>query len=376
MLKKLVPFTVIPFFLLSTSFSAYSASKVNAVIVQKKNNVEVKYATSLWRPATENFTVRAGSTIRTGGASSAVIEYIDGTKVKIGSRSSVIVLDKLSREIKVNKGNIWYKVTKRSYGMKIHTPSAVASILGTEGGIKIEPSDQKNKDNSFKTRIKVEEQEDKVISIHNQKDGDENSDITFVLLEGSVETTAGNKKFLMKPGDKISFSTQDPNSAVKNNIGVANVRSLIESGDDEADKIKDSTLTAKGDNSSNAMQGGGMIPAAKIVSLKENMNVIRQMVESYYMDENSYPSSLSVLIEHAKKNGYNREIKNPFTSRSGMGESLFEYSSVISKFPQGVVLYSALDCKTTCGGYKILGALKPNTLLTDKGTQPYVLSNK
>lgn len=380
MLKKISKISLISIFLLSTiSPNSYSQlSKTSAVIKNKKNSVEVKYATSMWRPASDNFTVRPGSIIRTGSLSSAILEYVDGTKVKIGSRTSLVVLDKIGREIKISSGNLWYKVTKKSYGMKIYAPSAVASILGTEGGIKIEASDQKNIDNNYRTRIKIDDETNSTINISNQeKDDQDNSDVTFVLLEGEVETTAGSKKFMMKPGDKISFSAQAPESAVKKNIGVANVKALIESsGEIGDDKITDANLTNKGDNSSNAMQGGGMIPAAKIISLKENMNVFRQMVETYYMDEGSYPSSINVLLETSKKNGYFRQIKNPFTSREGVGASMVDYTSTTDKFSQGVILYKPLSCTNVCSGYKILASLRNNTLLTDKGSQPYVLSNK
>lgn len=118
----------------SASFSAISETDMRlATITSIKNNVELKYASSEWRPGRVNQLLRPGTSIRTGSLSKAELKYPDGTITRIGGRTNLTVLDKSIRAVKIDSGKMWFKVAKRSAGYRIYSPTAVAAITGTEG---------------------------------------------------------------------------------------------------------------------------------------------------------------------------------------------------------------------------------------------------
>lgn len=71
----------------------------------------------------------AGDLLETLRESKAVLNYTDGTVMRIKPRTLVEV-QPLS--IKVFKGKTWYKFTKRGSEFRIETPTLVAGIRGTE----------------------------------------------------------------------------------------------------------------------------------------------------------------------------------------------------------------------------------------------------
>ncbi len=71
----------------------------------------------------------AGDLLETLRESKAVLNYTDGTVMRIKPRTLVEV-QPLS--IKVFKGQTWYKFTKRGTEFRIETPTLVAGIRGTE----------------------------------------------------------------------------------------------------------------------------------------------------------------------------------------------------------------------------------------------------
>jgi ferric-dicitrate binding protein FerR (iron transport regulator) len=196
MLKKILLAATLMVFSLSVNSAALSANlKTTAKIASFKNSVQLKYHSSLWRNATLNQQVKPGTSIRTGEGSKAQIIYQDGTITNIGSRTSLTVLDKKTREVKIISGNFWYKVTKKSFGLKIYLPNAIATITGTEGGVKVET----------------------------------NKTVTLVVAEGTISVNMNNKKYSMKAGDKVSYSTLHPTAVDYKNIGAENVKNLFES---------------------------------------------------------------------------------------------------------------------------------------------------
>lgn len=133
MLKKIsAALTIV--FLSSVTFSAVGEVDMRqAVITELKNNVELKYGQSLWREARAEQLVRPGTSIRTGSLSKVEIKYPDGTITRIGGRTTLTVLDRSIRAVKIDSGKIWFKVAKKSAGYRIYSPTAVAAITGTEG---------------------------------------------------------------------------------------------------------------------------------------------------------------------------------------------------------------------------------------------------
>ena len=207
MIKKIL----LPLLIVTIQFQTFSAEtktdypKTTSHLVSFKNKVQLKYGDSLWRNASLNQLIKAGTTIRTGVGSKAQIIYGDGTITNIGSRTSLTVLDKNTREYKVTSGNIWYKVTKKSYGLKIYAPNAIATITGTEGGVKVESDN--NKDKTKKTGLNV----------------------TLVLSEGTISVAMNNKQYKMNAGDRVSYSTLKPTAVDYKNIGSDKVKDLFES---------------------------------------------------------------------------------------------------------------------------------------------------
>lgn len=354
--------------LLTANFNAYGdSSKTRATIIGLKNKVELKYATSLWREANQNQMVRPGTIIRTGTLAKAELLYEDATIIRLGSRTTMVVMDKESREVKINSGNFWFKVTKKSHGLKIHLPKAVASIIGTEGGVKVDVVEE-TKNNK---ELNVSEN-DGVININNDVDKDskepEKANVTVVVAEGVVETKVANKNYSMTPGYQVAFSTTDTAKVDYNDIGIDKVRSLIESS--EGDEIAVNPNPPVTDNSNGITNGITMV---KIDSLKANMNVVKQMAENYAAENGNYTNDINKLIEDAKNKRYFKAIKNPFNGRDGL---VYDYSKFNTATDSGLILYQGSDCKDgTCQGYKIYATEAKGKLLKYKG-QTYILSNQ
>jgi ferric-dicitrate binding protein FerR (iron transport regulator) len=136
MLKKLLLVSMTC--MLAINPGAYAKEK-RATIEKAVNYVQVNNgATALqvamgvkkWVTAAEGSPVYVGSSIRTGIRSVAELRYDDGTLTRIGSRTNMVISD---RKLTIKRGYIWGKVDKtKTRGLKIYSPNAVASIVGTE----------------------------------------------------------------------------------------------------------------------------------------------------------------------------------------------------------------------------------------------------
>lgn len=121
-------------FLNINTFNSYAAqSKQKATIKKIKNQVEIKFDDNSWSKANINQEITPVTSIRTGPLSKAELMFSDGTITRIGSKAFFTFLDKQNRAVKVQFGNIWFNVKKKSQGLKIYSSNAVASITGTEG---------------------------------------------------------------------------------------------------------------------------------------------------------------------------------------------------------------------------------------------------
>jgi hypothetical protein len=80
-----------------------------------------------------------GDTLKTGADSyTSIIFQDDGSRVKLGE-NAVLTLNvsrkqkKLSKKMKLDKGKVWAKVTKkRDTDFQVNTPTSVASVKGTD----------------------------------------------------------------------------------------------------------------------------------------------------------------------------------------------------------------------------------------------------
>lgn len=166
----------------SVSLSAVSETDIRlATITSLKNNVELKYSTSDWRPGRVNQLVRPGTSIRTGSLSKVEIKYPDGTITRIGGRTNLTVLDKSIRAVKIDSGKMWFKVAKRSSGYRIYSPTAVAAITGTEGFA------QYGEVESGSTRNNMFASSDKIYKVAE----DNQPGFSTGLVEGSMDVYGG-----------------------------------------------------------------------------------------------------------------------------------------------------------------------------------------
>ncbi|MEK7433462.1 MAG: FecR family protein [Cyanobacteriota bacterium] len=387
------------FSLLSISSTVFAEdSKFNAKIVKVKNSVELKYGSQAWTKINSNSIGKAGSVLRTGALSKVEVLYPDGTVIRLGSRSVLNILNKNSREIKLDSGNLWFKVIKKSYGLKIHTNKAIATITGTEGGVKIEDvsslnstTENKKDANKIDTSLKngtismsdnIEEEKnhnlsnvDGVITIGKKKPKTEEvkskKEITIVVAEGSVSTQVGEKNYQMLAGDKVSFDEKKPENSTLTYVGIDKIKEGFESSEPYTEEPQNKDLPKNENVITNFVAGS--ISRATTVAVKANMSVIQGMLETYALDNGGYPKNVADLIEASKKSGSFKSIVNPITKGEGIGKAIDNYSK---KSPAGgLVFYAPESCTgNICAKYKLYGSDVVGNYVMDKD-KPFSLSN-
>lgn len=190
-----------------------------AIIKDLKNKVEIKYGASLWREASLNQTVRPGTVVRTGSLSKVELIYPDGTLTRLGSRTTMTVLDKSIRAVKIETGKVWFKVTKKSVGYRVYSPTAVAAITGTEGFVEFGDTEKASLNNKKLASTG---------SSFNISEGSNDSGFSAGLVEGTMDVYRGsnpNGDLLGDPtqvnqGQIISFTGNDFNLQ---NVGINNI---------------------------------------------------------------------------------------------------------------------------------------------------------
>lgn len=222
MLKKLSGLLTVGLVTLSTiGFQAISDDDLHrAVIVDLKNKVELKFGASEWRTASINQLVRPGTTIRTGALSKVELKYPDGTITRIGSRTNLSVLDKAQRSIKVASGKVWFKVTKKSIGYRVYSPTAVAAITGTEGFVEYADKDAKD---SFLFKPRFADKN----GVYKVSEGS-NEGFGAGLVEGSMDVFPGSddngnptgSPMPVNPGEILTFQNGGFNLS---NVGVESI---------------------------------------------------------------------------------------------------------------------------------------------------------
>lgn len=108
---------------------AYSA-RTSAKITSMFGKVQMKYPQKSWKRAIKNRQLSSGSSVRTGRRSRTELRYSNGSRARLGSNTLVRV--KGTGNTKVVRGKTWIKKPKNAKKMKIRTPSAVATVVGTE----------------------------------------------------------------------------------------------------------------------------------------------------------------------------------------------------------------------------------------------------
>jgi ferric-dicitrate binding protein FerR (iron transport regulator) len=93
-----------------------------------------------WAPAHVRQIYREGDTLRTGRGARAEIAYADGTVTRLAANSLLRIHEKQSFG-KLLLGRLWFKIAKQHAPIRIETPSAVASVVGTELLISVDSQD-------------------------------------------------------------------------------------------------------------------------------------------------------------------------------------------------------------------------------------------
>lgn len=231
----------------STLVYAENTDPKKAIIKSLENKVELKYGVSEWREARIDQLLRPGTTIRTGSMSKVEIMYGDGSSARIGSRSNLKVLDVSARSLELASGKMWFKVVKKSVGLNIKTPTAVAAITGTEGFAKF--GDEETQGNNY-SKMFASNNLDRI------SQGFSGS-FSFGLVDGSANLfkldDAGNptgQALQVNPGDIITFS----NGIFSiNNVGIESILNQnrdISSSDQNANNNNN-----QGNNNNNNNQG-------------------------------------------------------------------------------------------------------------------------
>lgn len=186
-------------------------SKYKATVKKVKNRVEYKYEeSSIWKNVDINQEIYPITSIRTGASSKAELMFSDGSVTRIGSRTSFTLLNKQNRAVRVQLGRVWFDIKKKSHGLKIYAPDAVASITGTEGYIEFNGNAEQEEDTyTVKQNDTVEKIANKILGNKATKVEKEN----FIQKILSLNSEKIKKQNFLYEGDEIVI-----NKTIKLNV--------------------------------------------------------------------------------------------------------------------------------------------------------------
>jgi len=131
---------LVAIFFLFSGITLHGEARVVAAISSMKGNVQIRAANiRKYDSAYKGQMIRTGDWIKTDKNVFVAIIFLDGSNVKIQSnteieiKSSRITAKELKTQMYIAEGQAWSKVSKQKNGeFKIKTPTAVASVKGTE----------------------------------------------------------------------------------------------------------------------------------------------------------------------------------------------------------------------------------------------------
>lgn len=83
-----------------------------------------------WRGSVTGTRLYPGMTLRTGKSSRTQLRYDDGSVVRLGSNSVLRVRN--AQDLRLVKGKTWIKKQKSNQKVRVRTPVAHATVIGTE----------------------------------------------------------------------------------------------------------------------------------------------------------------------------------------------------------------------------------------------------
>ena len=129
---KQVSMAVLGTVLVAGSFAAAPVSYgagASATVTSTLGMVQVRTRAG-WRATRSNVRLWPGMSLRTGRRSRTQIRYDDGSVVRLGSNSLMRI--RPSRSLRLLRGKSWIKKQKNNQRLRIRTPMAQATVLGTE----------------------------------------------------------------------------------------------------------------------------------------------------------------------------------------------------------------------------------------------------
>ncbi|MEP2101702.1 MAG: FecR domain-containing protein [Parasphingorhabdus sp.] len=91
-----------------------------------------------WQKALRRQDLKAGDVLRTKAAGTLAIVFVDGTQVRLG-RNSIMVVRRVAKSgsssLSLQRGRAWGRSPRKRSNLSIETPSATAAIRGTEWAI-------------------------------------------------------------------------------------------------------------------------------------------------------------------------------------------------------------------------------------------------
>jgi hypothetical protein len=113
-----------------------------ALVLKTAGQVQINAANGAWQNAAKGTRLHAGTQVRTGKESLAAIVFTDDKSLlKVRSNSQVMINGKreaaasaggrIAKNIAMQFGELWAKVTKGTAPFRIETPSGVAAVKGT-----------------------------------------------------------------------------------------------------------------------------------------------------------------------------------------------------------------------------------------------------
>ena len=131
---------ILKYYLCILLFTTLHSANVVAAIASLKGDVKIRQMESAkYASAYKGQMIESGNWIKTGDDVFLAVIFLDGTNVKIHQKTEIEITSSrlTAKELKTNmyiaEGEAWSDVNKQGNGsFKIETPTAVASVKGTE----------------------------------------------------------------------------------------------------------------------------------------------------------------------------------------------------------------------------------------------------
>ncbi len=129
---------------LSEGFSTESKKSTAAIVTKVIQNVEHKSGDSDWAATKPLTQLETSDVLRTGEKSLAIVRFLDGSNLRVREKTTITIFTEkkpngLSKDTRIDAGKMRFETVKQKEDDEflITTPTAVASIRGTEGLVHI-----------------------------------------------------------------------------------------------------------------------------------------------------------------------------------------------------------------------------------------------